>query len=143
MPMITASTGASFSPGKSRGTALAKHDHLADARADAVHGDNRVQPGTELGRVLFIDKLRAQNEQLPAAHAGVLLGRYDRTFDFGEEHRSVVGCQLSVISAWYAPVIAAIRSDHWKLTTDYFFLGNTASTSACGRAMTWTLTSSL
>jgi hypothetical protein len=29
-----------------------------------------------------------------------------------------------------------------QLPSAYFFFGNTASTSACGRAMTWTLTSS-
>ena len=87
MPMMTASTGASFRLGREPGgTALAEHHHFADARAHAVHGHDGVHARPELRRVFVVHELRAQQQQLAPAHGRVFLGRDHRTFDFGEEH---------------------------------------------------------
>src|SRR5208283_1737611 len=66
---------------EARRTALREQHHFADARTDAVHGDDGVDAGTEFGRVLFVHELRAQEQQFASVHVGVLLCGDHRAFD--------------------------------------------------------------
>src|SRR5947209_2171406 len=57
---------------EARGTALTKENQFADARADAIYGDDRVGACAEFGRVLFVNELRPQEQQLASIHGRVL-----------------------------------------------------------------------
>ena len=61
MPMMTASTGASFMPGASRALLpWREHHQFAFAGAEAIHRHNGVRAGPEFGRIFFVHQLRAQ-----------------------------------------------------------------------------------
>ena len=88
MPMITASTGRILQVRREpRGTALAKHHHLANAGAHAVHGDDRVRTGAELRRDPCRPPVAVAAAEVCAAHGWIFLGRDDRAFDSCEEHK--------------------------------------------------------
>ena len=70
---------------------LTEKHHLAQPRTNAIHGHNGIFTGLELRRILIIDQLGTQQQQLTSRHGGILLGGNHRSFDSCEKHARFYG----------------------------------------------------